>query len=210
MVQAQDYFEDISKVSEQFTSKYLTVDVEVKMYKSSQARGEIYSHAMLRKKGDKYYSRAGSRETISDGVQSILVDHLNKEVIVFHESKKSQQFDLNSELDQLKKNIDSVEYVGQKNGGTTYIIHNPLELIERTVITFDSQTHYLRKVVYYYNQKDTKANMGMYKSEVIYTRFSQNAPSESVYDLKKYIRKRAEKTELAESYKDYTLTVAGL
>jgi len=140
---AQNAAEDLSKVSKQYlNSNELSMDINVIGFKDkNDKKGTNIGEAMMRKKGNNYYSKFNADEMISNGESTLLFDHSEKSAFYFKTAGKrdaSNMFSFN--MDSILKLCDSVVFMGEKEGINAYSIYQRKSDITRTDLFIDNKT----------------------------------------------------------------------
>jgi hypothetical protein len=204
---SQDYFEDVKKISNRFSSDYLSIDAVATTY-DLYGKENYSTEAVLRKSKLKSYTKHLNTEVLEDGKETIIIDHETKEITLFTEIKNQKQasFDFEAQLSNLKKNIDTIIFLGDKDGKRTYEIETKDELISSVQMEFNYKNYALTKIIYTYNQVKGVSLETSY-STIHYTHFSTNPISDKFFYKKKYLLKSKGAYVPSPSFSHYKLEV---
>ncbi len=204
----QDYYRDIRKVSTHFMSDYLVLEVDVSVFNLAGSNILKTSGVMKKHKGA-YYSKYYTTETFDDGKQTLILEHKEKEMTYFMSKDKSvkSNFNYDTQLEQLKKGIDTVIYLGTKNGITTYELKMENGLIKSAKISFTTETFILKSIQYYYNTSLPDIESDISSVIINYTRFSTDSYKSNTIDFSKYLTKSKGKYIPTSAYSSYKLSI---
>lgn len=204
---SQNYFEDVKKISNHFSSDYLSINAIATTY-DLYGKANYSTEAVLRKAKEKQYTSHLETEILDDGKETVIIDHELKEITLFTASKKKNQneFNFDTQLTSLKKYIDTIIFLGDKDGKRTYQIETKDELIASVKIIFNYKNYALTKIIYTYNQVEG-LNFQTSYSVIQYTQFNTQPISDVFFLKKKYLLKSKGTYVLSPSFSHYKLEV---
>ena len=207
---SQNYFEDMKKMAKIFSSSsQLTVDMQVSMYHDpSETQKQNLGEALIRKDGNKYYTKFNGTEFISDGVNTVIINHSYKTMTLYNEFldlEKSKQKFADLDFEKWAKKGDSVTYLGSTSGNKRYLIMSKDPFIDRYVITI-SPSNLLKNITYYYKELGDEQEMDMDHVSIEYVKMEPKMNG-NYFSLEKYVSNKNGQWKPSNSYLRYQLEV---
>jgi hypothetical protein len=204
----QDYYRDISKVSSHFMSENLMFEVDVAIFNLS-GKNVLNTKGTVKKNNEWYYSKYHSTETFDNGKQTLIVDHDDKEMTFFVTKMKDTEssFSMETQIEQLKKGIDTVIYLGENNGLRTYELKMKNGIIKSVKVSFSVDKFILKTINYYYNTSLPDFESDMSSVIINYTKFSTDSFKSNPIDFSKYLTKSKGKYIPTSAYSSYKLSI---
>ncbi len=206
---SQDYKEDMKKMADKFAqSSELSIDMDVYLYYDRAGnKKENLGKALIRKDGNKYYTRFEQTEYISDGKRTLIIDHQAKSMALYPgalDLKGAQKNFADVDFTKIVKESDSVKYLGEVSSRKKYEVRNNDPYVERSVITFS--TDQIQNITYYYRASNEQFSVEMDHVSIEYENISTSVEGE-FFNLGRYLIKKGSKASLSEEYLDYSLEI---
>lgn len=209
-VQAQSVQDILLKARQAWTThEHLSMDVEVRLFETETAPGNLMGTALLRKNKDKYYSKFLSTELISTSSGTVILDHNVREISYLPEDGKRKRKD--QFIPQIDTSIsinDSIVYRGVNGGVHQLEIFHRSGYIVRTVYTLSTTSFLPEKITYFYAAANEEDDLGAFKSELTYTHISFEPIQTDLFSEKKYIVRTGDVVKPAPAYATYHIIAA--
>lgn len=151
----QDLTAELKAVYNQFlqSDRFQTnvrVDVFEKIGDESPTETRKFS---LKKDGISSFVDMGHQKVLVNERGAFIVNEGSKSIYISEgkDAKKYGQMDMTQGMDSMMQQIDSVEFVSEKNGVKSYVLHKEKGLIPRTELEINTETNAFVLIRYFYN-----------------------------------------------------------
>lgn len=191
----------------------LSMDVVVHTYSTENSSGILLGKGLIRKSGVNYYSKFMTDELVINEDCMIILDHQEKTVTRYGQEQKKKRKSQGHELpnmDSIYSAGDSIVYKGVEDGKRHFFFYskNKFSAVRFSEVFIDEPTHFVTKIVYYYNTTSAEESYDMYKVVIDYTAISTEKPDQGFFSEKKYFSYSKGKFLLTSSYSSYELIIA--
>jgi hypothetical protein len=192
-------------------AKYLSMDVNVVTYQSASDPGVLLGQGMIRKSGTEYYSKFLSDELIVNNNCTVVLDHGDKTITWYDMEKQKKNKDKGQELPNMDSlsGSDSIVFKGVENKQRHFMLYSrsAYAAIHLTEVFINEETHFVERIIYYYQNNSDDEAYDMYKVVIDYTNISTQKPSDSFFSERRYLTYSKGEPVLTAAYANYKLII---
>lgn len=192
-IQAQTTGSELKKIRDAYvTNKQLSFDVEVYSYSTKTDKTpELVSKGYMKKSNDKYCSNFNNYELMINGKKALIVDRERKTLDYYeYETNKPEipkGYDFN--MDSLILGMDSIVMRPLANGLKHFTCFSKNGFVRQTEIYADAQTHFIKRILYYYIGSTEDFEIGFDRVEIFYKNIQTRLVDESSFSFSKYFKR---------------------
>ena len=203
---AQDFTKDLTQWHEAVkNSETFSVKMQIDIYSGSKQQKLIQQRrASILKKDNKFKVKYDESEMVYSDSLSLMIHHPSKAMTLssYHPDSISVGNAITG-MDTLLSKTDSVIFQEKKGTLTSYAVYTSGKYIQRSILTFNTASHMLEKVNYFYNQSIMKQDLMV---EIKFNKLKVNPDiSESTFNLDQYIKVVNGVLKPAPNYRNYQL-----
>jgi hypothetical protein len=202
----QDVRKDFAAMNKAMQAESYTMSLEYKTYLDNVLSESLKSSIYV--KGSKYRLEAVNIVKISDGKNSLIVDHNNKILIVSPADKMLEMSKAKPQIDSFIAKAASITFSKLDNSVGRYVILLKNASEKKIELDFDMNTHTIKRLFTIYNQKEENENGQEQERsvEVKYVLFTRNLEiSPALFNLTGFVVKKGKTYQATEKYLKYQL-----
>lgn len=160
---AQNFKQDFRQVQEAYSKlDKFYCEIKINMYETTGASkpAQVMLSTIKKQAGDFWYSMNTSKMIVND--RCILYINEESKKMYYSVRDKENEIKLPEQnpvamVDSLLGKSDSIVYKGIKNGCLNYTVHSPQSIIIKSEMAIDKESHLMRSITYYYDEKKKNA-----------------------------------------------------
>lgn len=207
---AQSVSNELQKVRNAYMqSANMSFNVEVQGYKTKKdTKGFKIGKGSVVKSSDAYYSLYEGEEYLKTSTSLILIDHNEKEVMVFENKVSDKKVDKNSPvivMDSVIKLADSIRYEGESGPHKKICIYDSDSPVRKTELYINKTSSYIEKIIYHYVDSDAENDYGLNRVIIQYKNITNTLSNPALLNESRVLNRKKKTITLTETYKAYKL-----